>query len=119
MVDSRKYLPRLKGIFGNDTAEIVLLHIHELGEAWAQMIADDYGIALTPVKKQLIRFEGSGILKKTVRGRTIIYSYNDDCPQTPHVRAIIASAIDQFSRHQTKVFSRRKKSLGTQEGVEL
>ncbi|MDR2999682.1 MAG: hypothetical protein LBU89_00335 [Fibromonadaceae bacterium] len=52
----------LKYIFGNATAERVLLHIYHYGSIHAAAIASDYGLAVTPILNQLERFEKSGIL---------------------------------------------------------
>lgn len=105
------HLPRLKGVFGNPTAEVVLLHVRMLGHAWAQMIADDYEVALTPIKKQLERFGSSKILKKEIRGRTAIYSFDESCPQTVHVKALIDGLAANLTKHQRSVFARRRQEL--------
>ena len=52
----------LEGIFGNKTAEKVLLHIYHYGQIHASAIAKDYGIYSRSVLNQLERFENAGIL---------------------------------------------------------
>lgn len=117
MVDQEKHVAKLKGIFGNPTAEIVLLHIHELQESWARMIADDYDVAVTPIGVQLERFEALGVLIKRVRGRTIIYSFNDASPYTPHLKALISTLSNSLTTHQRTVFATRRQQLAPQRGT--
>lgn len=66
----------LEGIFGNQTAEKALLHIYHYGEIHASAIAQDYGIALNPVKGQLDRFEQAGVLASKEVGRSRLYFFN-------------------------------------------
>lgn len=66
----------LEGIFGNKTAEKVLLHIYHYGEIHASAIARDYKVALNPIKGQLERFEQAGILVSKEVGRSRLYFFN-------------------------------------------
>ncbi len=66
----------LEGIFGNQTAEKALLHIYHYGEIHASAIAQDYGIALNPVKGQLDRFERAGVIASKEVGRSRLYFFN-------------------------------------------
>jgi len=75
----------LEGIFGNKTAEKVLLHVFHYSEIHASAIADDYQMALNPVIGQLTRFENAGILVSKEMGRTRVYSFN---PKSPFVRPV-------------------------------
>ena len=47
----------IEKIVGNKTAEGALLHIYHNHESYASLIASDFGIAITPVAKQLDRFD--------------------------------------------------------------
>lgn len=77
MVDNK---PMLEGIFGNKTAERVLLHIFHYGEIHASAIANDYKMALNPIKQQLIRFENAGVLVSKEVGRSRTYRFNPKSP---------------------------------------
>ena len=66
----------LEAIFGNATAEKALLHIFHYGEIHAAAIASDYGVANTPVLKQLERFENAGILASRTVGKARLYAIN-------------------------------------------
>jgi hypothetical protein len=54
----------------------LLLHVYHYGEIHASAIAQDYRMAVNPVKGQLDRFERSGILVSKEAGRARIYSFN-------------------------------------------
>lgn len=75
----------LDGIFGNKTASKVLIHLYHYNELHASAISQDYGIALTPIKNQLDRFEKAGILVSRTIGRSRLYSFN---PKSPFVKGI-------------------------------
>ena len=48
----------LEGLFGNATAEKVLLYLEHYGEGYAKAIADTFeGVSLHMVQRQLTRFE--------------------------------------------------------------
>ena len=107
MVDSQSML---EGIFGNRTAERVLLHIFHYGEAHASAIAKDCGIALSPVKGQLDRFERAGILVSKEMGRTRVYSYNPKSPLAGPVRTLIKILYDSIPLKEREViFSTRRR----------
>jgi hypothetical protein len=79
----------LEGIFGNKTAERVLLHVFHYGEIHASAIAGDYGIALNPIKRQLDRFETAGVLASKEVGRSRVYFFNPKSPLLGPVRELI------------------------------
>lgn len=86
----------LEGIFGNKTAEKVLLHIFHYGESHGSAIARDFGIALSPVIQQLNRFEGSGILVSKEVGRARIYSFNPKSVFARPVKEMIEIAYESI-----------------------
>ena len=100
----------LEGIFGNRTAERVLLHVFHYGEIHASAIAGDYGIALNPIKGQLDRFERAGILVSKEMGRTRIYSFNPKSALTRPVRELIEMAYEAIPLKEREViFSARRR----------
>ncbi len=84
----------LEGIFGNKTAEKVLLHIFHCGESYATAIARDFKVALNPVVQQLNRLELSGVIISKAVGRTRLYSFNPKSPFMKPVREIIEIAYE-------------------------
>lgn len=70
----------LEKIFGNKTAEKVLLDIYHYGESHASGIAQDFDMALNLIIQQLNRFELAGVLISKEAGRSRVYSFNPKSP---------------------------------------
>jgi hypothetical protein len=107
MVDNEKML---EGIFGNKTAERVLLHIFHYGESHASGIAQDFGVALNPIIQQLDRFEDSGVLVSKEAGRARLYSFNPKSPLTRPVKDLIEIAYEGIPlSERQKLFETRRR----------
>ncbi len=61
-------------IFGNPTAEKVLLYIANYGEGHTRAIATTFTLSTSQVYQQLIRLEKEGILVAKQSGRTKVFS---------------------------------------------
>lgn len=84
----------LEGIFGNRTAERVLLFIEQYGEGYAREIAGTFeDVSVSMVLAQLKRFEAAGLLASRARGRTLLFSWNPRYPFLAEVRALLRKAL--------------------------
>lgn len=100
----------LEGIFGNKTAEKVLLHIFHYGESHASAIAKDFEVALNPIIQQLNRFELAGILVSKEMGRSRIYSFNPKSPMVTPIKDLIEIAYEAISlSERQKIFQNRRR----------
>lgn len=100
----------LEGIFGNKTAEKVLLHIFHYGESHASGIAHDFNIAVNPVVQQLNRFESAGVLVSKTIGRSRVYSFNQKSPFTKPIKQLIEIAYESISLpERQKIFQTRRR----------
>lgn len=100
----------LEGIFGNENAEKVLLHIYHYGEVYASAIANDYGVALTPIKNQLERFEEAGVLVAKQVGRARVYSFNSKSPFSGPVKELIKILYESMGlKNRQKIFGTRRR----------
>lgn len=100
----------LEGIFGNKTAEKVLLHIFHYGESHASAIAKDFSIAVNPVIQQLNRFERAGILVSKESGRARVYSFNPKSAFNKPIQEIIEKAYDSIPlSERQKLFETRRR----------
>ncbi len=107
LVDNKSML---EGIFGNKTAEKVLLHIFHYGESHGSAIAQDFGIALNPVIQQLNRFEASGVLVSKESGRARVYSFNPKSVFSRPVKEIIEIAYEAIPiSERSKLFQTRRR----------
>jgi predicted transcriptional regulator len=100
----------LEGIFGNKTAEKVLLHIFHYGESHASAIAKDFSVAVNPVLQQLNRFESAGVLVSKESGRSRLYSFNPKSPFNKPIQEIIEKTYDSIplSERQSIFETRRR-----------
>ncbi|MEM7180008.1 MAG: ArsR family transcriptional regulator [Spirochaetota bacterium] len=100
----------LQLIFGNKTAERVLLHIFHYGEVHASGIANDYNIALTPILKQLERFELAGVLVSKEIGRARVYFFNPKSSYTKPIQEVIKIFYNQIPlEEKEKIFKQRRR----------
>ncbi len=100
----------LEGIFGNKTAEKVLLHIYHYGESYPSAISQDLKIAHNPVVKQLERFEKAQILSAKAVGRTRVYKFNERFTLTSPVKELIKRVYDSTPLdRREKMFSQRRR----------
>tara|TARA_B110001454_G_scaffold158569_1_gene147883 strand:- start:19158 stop:19490 length:333 start_codon:yes stop_codon:yes gene_type:complete len=100
----------LEGIFGNKTAEKVLLHIFHYGESHASAIAGDFKMAHNPIIQQLNRFELAGILISKEMGRSRVYSFNPKSPLLKPVKELIEIAYESISiSERQKIFQVRRR----------
>jgi hypothetical protein len=100
----------LEGIFGNRTAERVLLHVLHYGEIHASAVAKDYQMALNPIKGQLDRFEKAGVLASKTLGRTRVYSFNLKSPLTLPVKNLIQLLYDSIPlKERERIFGARRR----------
>lgn len=100
----------LEGIFGNQTAEKVLLHVFHYGQIHASAIASDYGIALNPIKRQLERFELAGVLTSKEVGRSRLYFFNPKSVFQQPVRELIRIVYESIPlKEREKIFQVRRR----------
>lgn len=100
----------LEGVFGNKTAEKVLLHIFHYGESHASAIAKDFSMAVNPVVQQLNRFELAGVLVSKEVGRSRMYSFNPKSPFSKPIKEIIELAYEAIPlSERQKIFESRRR----------
>lgn len=100
----------LEGIFGNKTAEKVLLHIFHYGESHASAIANDFKMTLNPIIQQLNRFELAGVLISKEVGRSRVYSFNPKSPILKPVKELVEIAYESISlSERQKLFHSRRR----------
>ncbi|WCL51323.1 winged helix-turn-helix domain-containing protein [Leptospira sp. GIMC2001] len=100
----------LDGIFGNKTASKVLIHLFHYNELHASAIAKDYGVALTPIKNQLERFEKAGVLVSKNIGKSRVYSFNPKSPFVKGLKLILEVYYNSLSINDKEIlFSSRRR----------
>ncbi len=100
----------LEGIFGNKTAEKILLHIYHYGEIHASAIAEDYKIYKNSVLNQLNRFENAGVLISKQVGKSRIYSLNKKSPYYNAIKELLQIAYESIPlEERVKLFKMRRR----------
>ena len=101
----------LQGIFGNASAEKVLLYLEQYGEGYATAMAHAFDeLSLNMAQRQLERFERAGALVSTLQGRTRLYTWNPRYPFGPELRALLAKALELLPAAERKrYFSERRR----------
>lgn len=84
----------LDTLFGNETAEKVMLYLAAYGEGYARQIADWFGLPLYSVQQQLKRFENGGILASRKLGRTRVFTWNPRWPFREELTALLEAALE-------------------------
>lgn len=100
----------LEGIFGNATAEKVLLYLEWFDEGYASEIASLFGdMYASQVTLQLRRFENAGLLVSQSKGRARIYTWNPRYPFLDEVRALLSKATDFLPKNERQRFTGRRR----------
>ena len=95
----------LEGILGNASAEKVLLYMEQYEEGYATAIARTFNdLSLSMVQHQLDRFERSGALISSLKGRTRLYYWNSRYPFRKELRALLRKALEQLPAAERKRF---------------
>ncbi len=101
----------LEGIFGNASAEKVLLYLEQYGEGYPTAIARSFDdLTLHMAQRQLDRFERAGALVSTLKGRTRLYTWNPRYPFQSELRSILARALELLpAADRKRYFSERRR----------
>ena len=108
----------LEPILGSLVREQVLLFIHARGDGYAREISRFFKASLDSVQKQLKRLENGCILKSRKRGRTLIYTFNEEYDYQYELRVLIEGVINSCSYNfREESTLKRKKSRRTKDRV--
>ena len=93
----------LEGIFGNASAEKVLLYLEQHEEGYATAIARTFdNLSLNMAQRQLERFERAGALVSSLHGRTRLYTWNPRSTFRRELRALPRRPLDQLPAPERK-----------------
>jgi len=105
----------LEMVFGNATAEKVLLYIEQYGEGYAKSIADTFeGLPVSMVQRQLERFERAGLLVSSLKGRTRLFCWNRRYAFLREIRALLRKALEALPEEERRrYFTERRRPRRT------
>ena len=92
------------GIFGNSTAEKTLLYLECYEEGYSLAIAQTFGLPVSQIQRQILRFEAAGILVSQKKGRTRIFQWNPRCYFLKELRMTLARILEFLPREEQKKY---------------
>lgn len=100
----------LEPILGSANSERVLIFLLVREEGYAQEIARFFETSLTPIQKQLEKFEIGGVLVSQTAGRTRLYSFNPRYPFLDELQALLDKALTFYPEElrEALVMNRRR-----------
>jgi hypothetical protein len=81
-------------LFGNSTADRVLLFLARFREGYPRQIAKNFEIPINMVQKQLEKFERAGILSSRLKGHTRLYTFNPRYPFKDELLNLLNKAFE-------------------------
>jgi hypothetical protein len=100
----------LEALFGNRTAVRLMLYLFHYGEVYGTGMAKDLDIALSPIQRQLDKFESAGFLISKMVGNTRVYSFNPKQPATKKLKELIQVFYESMSdAERQKMFAARRR----------
>ena len=105
----------LEALFGNATAEKILLYIEAYGEAYGRAISQTFDdVSLSMAQGQLTRLERAGLLRSETKGKTRLFRWNPRYPFLPEVRALIQKALASLpAEDRSEYFTSRRRPRRT------
>jgi len=94
----------VSGLFGNETAEKVLLYIENYGRGYARKIAVTFELSVSQVQRQLERLEREGVLVSRLAGKTREYQFNPRYLFKDELSALLQKALKNLPKKQTERF---------------
>jgi DNA-binding transcriptional ArsR family regulator len=83
----------LEPIFGNGTAEKVLLYLLVHREGYARELAQAFSVPISVIQKQLNRLERGGVLASVTKGQVRLFRINPVYPFAPELEALLRRAL--------------------------
>ena len=94
----------LEGLFGNNTAEKVLIYLENYDRGYIRGIAECFSISPSQVQKQLVRLEAAGVLASRLSGKTREFTFNPRFAFLPELRAMLKKAISLLPPAERKLY---------------
>jgi predicted ArsR family transcriptional regulator len=98
----------LESLFGNETAERVLLYLTNYGEAYANGVGKTFGISASQALNQLLRLEAGGILVSRMVGRTKVFTFNPRWAFKEDLTNLLEKALARLPESETKKYYRER-----------
>ncbi|MGK5086653.1 hypothetical protein WDW86_03780 [Bdellovibrionota bacterium FG-2] len=84
------------GLFGNATAEKVLIFLEARGEGYALGIAKEFKLPVSQVQRQLQKFEKMGMVVTSKKGNSKVFAWNLRCAFAPELKALLRRLLSEL-----------------------
>lgn len=98
----------LFGLFGSKAAYRVLMYLENYGRGYAAEIARTFGMSLSQVQNQLLKFEELGLIVSRKEGTARVF-YFERNPITDGLREFLRSVLDRLPDATIQKFYRERK----------
>ena len=98
----------LEVLFGNRSAEKVLLFMANYNDGYASQIAATFGTSLYSIQKQLMRLEQGGILVSQLRGKIRIYTWSPRFALKNELIALLNRSLDLLPKEEKSKYFRAR-----------
>lgn len=99
----------LESLFGNKTAEKVLLYIANYGEGHTSGIAQTFAIPKTQVRNQLIKLENGGVLVGRSVSNVRMFQFNPRCPYKNELEALLEKVLSLLPDKDKDTYYRQRR----------
>lgn len=99
----------LETLFGNQTAERVLLYIANYGEGHTSGIAQTFALPKSQVRKQLIKLENGGVLVGRNVGNIRMFQINPRCPYKKELESLLEKSLTLLSANEIEKYYRQRR----------
>lgn len=99
----------LETLFGNQTAERVLLYIANYGEGHTSGIAQTFNLPKSQVRKQLIKLESGGILVGRNVGNIRMFQISPRCTYKKELEALLEKSLSLLSANEIEKYYRQRR----------
>lgn len=99
----------LETLFGNQTAERVLLYIANYGEGHTSGIAQTFDLPKSQVRKQLIKLENGGVLVGRNIGNIRMFQINPRCPYKKELESLLKKSLGLLSENEVEKYYRQRR----------
>jgi DNA-binding transcriptional ArsR family regulator len=103
----------LKGLFGSETAEKVILFLAHVGEGHIRGIAANFKLSPGQVDRTIKRLEAAGILVAKQAGRTRLFQLNPHLAVKKELIALADKAISVLPEHERSFYIQRRRPRRT------
>lgn len=98
----------LEALFGSTTAERVLLYLQVYEQGYARGIARTFGLPVSQVQAQLVKFEDTGLLVSSTVGRTRLYVWNPRNPFVAPLRVLLEEILRALPEAEVRAYFRER-----------